>query len=131
MDLFDISSIKFKLLSFDELVINLDRLSRFKLPEYTYNRVFTDIITKFLISPKYSKKEIESLSPKVIALTVQKIWNESVKNCGFCSNKENYAYKALSFIINKTFCNIDNKTRLLMNTKLNISAILNKIDYNT
>ena len=79
------SLLKYKLLSFEELVINLDRLSRFKLPEDSFYRVFSDIILKYLISPKYSKSDIEKLDAKYLSKIVKKIWNDSVKNS--CSNK--------------------------------------------
>lgn len=124
------SSIKYKLLSFDELVINLDRLTRFKLPEDSYNRVFNSIIFKCLIFPKYSKKEIENLDSKLISNFVETIWNESVKNC--CANFEENKYlnNVKKMIINKTFKNIDNRTKDYINTKLNYSSVLNNINYN-
>ena len=125
------SSIKYKLLSFDELVINLDRLTRFKLPEDSYNRVFSSILFKCLISPKYSKKDIENLNSKIISKFVQKIWNESVKSV-FKTEKENdFLFAAKKLIINRTFKNIDDRTKDFINTRLNIAPLLNSINYSS
>ncbi len=120
---------KYKFLTFDELVINLDRLTRFKLPEDSYNRVFSSILLKYLISPKYSKKDIEYLDSKLISKCVQIIWNESVKNCccNMCNNVN--LQKLRKFIINKTFKNIDIRTKDLINTNLVISPILTRINF--
>lgn len=124
------SSIKYKLLTFDELVINLDRLSRFKLPEYTYGRVFYSILEKCLISPKYSKKEFDTLNPKYIASLVKEIWNNSVKNYNKTSIKEDICNKALKMIIKKSFKNIEERNSIFINTNLLFSPILEKLDYN-
>ena len=80
------STIKYKLLSFEELVINLDRLSRFKLPDETYSRVFHNIIYTKLIYPKYSKLDIDTIDPKIIKNIVEEIWNKSVEKL-FSSQK--------------------------------------------
>lgn len=123
------SSIKYKLLTFDELVINLDRLSRFKLPEDSFNRVFTSVLQKCLIQPTYSKAEIENLDAKYISDLVKEIWNKSVKNC--CNTETNNinCNKALKLIIEHAFKNIDKRTKTLINTKLNISPILKMLSY--
>ena len=127
--MFTKSSLKYSLLSFDELVINLDRLSRFKLPEESFSRVFGDIIFKHLIYPKYSKKEFQEEDVKYISRIVKIIWNDSVKQC-FGSKDSNFLpNRALKYSILHTFKNIDEKTICLIDTKLNISPVLHKIDY--
>ena len=123
------SSIKYNLLSFDELVINLDRLSRFKLPEDSFSRVFSSILSKHLIEPKYSKKDIENEDAKVISKMVKQIWNASVKACFEDKSTNNTVNNALKTIIKHTFKNIDEKTEILINTDLNIVPILKKINY--
>ncbi len=124
-------SVKYKLLTFDELVINLDRLSRFKLPETSYNRVFNSIIYRNLISPKYSQTDIERLSADYISQIVKKIWNESVYNLFGKCESFSACQKALLMLSDLTFKNIDERTKKLICTKLNISPILEKIDYNS
>lgn len=118
-------------MSFDELVISLDRLSRFKLPDEVYNRVFYSIISKHLIYPKYSKQDFFCENEHKISKIVKKIWNESVKkNCGYL-NKNYASNNALRYFIRNTFKNIDLKTSVFINTKLEFSSILDKIDYKT
>lgn len=123
--------IKYKLLSYEELVINLDRLSRFKLPEENFNRVFNSIIYKNLILPKYSKIDIEEIEPKIIANIVEKIWNKSVENIFTSKNTNNISNQVLKISILQTYKNINERTRTYINTKLNFSDILKNIDYET
>ncbi len=123
-------SFKYKLLTLDELIINLDRLSRFKLPELCYNRVFYSVIQKNLIYPKLSQAEIEKTDFKLISNIVKTIWNLSVdKHC----KGENINYsvnKALKLISDNAFINTPKDTKFFINTKLKISPILSHIDYN-
>lgn len=122
-------NIKYKLLTFDELVINLDRLSRFKLPEESYNRVFTSIIFKCLIYPKFSKKDIEKISAKEIVFYVEKIWNSSVNALYKNYTNNTQVNNAMRMLSELTFIINDKETETLLNAKLNISPILNDIDY--
>ena len=55
-----------------------NRLTRFKNPEINYKRVFFDIITKFVIEPKFSKKELENL--KEINYVDLKIFTGNIKD---------------------------------------------------
>ncbi len=125
-----IYKIKYRYLSFDELVINLDRLSRFKLPEESYFRVFSSIVTKNLISPAgFSKKNIENMPFNLLSKYVEIIWNSSVTKL-FGKQKNNLeANKALRLMAKIPFKNIDKNTKILLNTKLHISPILNNIKY--
>lgn len=118
------------MLTVDELVINLDRLSRFKLPEYSYFRVFSSIIQKNLIFPKYTKSELETLSPEIISSIVKEIWNKSVQNIWGKSNSFDSAYKAQKMLINQTYKNIDEKTSVFVKTVLRFSEILNSLSNN-
>ena len=122
-------NLKYKLLSFDELVINLDRLSRFKLPEESFARVFYSVLYKCLIYPKYSKQELETLDAEKISKYVALIWNNSVKAL-FGNDKNNSQInKVLKMMLSSVFKNIDDRTKLLIDTKLSISHIIEKIDY--
>lgn len=125
------SSIKYNLLSFDELIINLDRLSRFKLPEDVFLRVFSSIIFKHLIQPKYSKNDLDNEDVKVLSKIVEMIWNDSVNACFKSYKNKNTINTALKNIIKQTFKNIDNETRLLINTDLNFSPLIENINYET
>lgn len=124
-----ILDIKYKLLSFDELVINLDRLSRFKLPEESFGRVFSSVILKCLISPKYSKQELLKEDDSVISDIAAKIWNESVKAVCGASPKDSCCVNLLKYLIDNTFKNIDERTRIFIDTELDIYPLLKKINY--
>ncbi len=121
--------IKYKLLTKDELIINLDRLSRFKLPDYTFNRVFTDIIIKCLISPKYSKDEINELDSKYFSHIVEKIWNDSVRKIYNKKSSDNIALDALRLIVNKSFKNQQERTKTLLKANLELGNILENLEY--
>ena len=125
------SSIKYNLLSFDELVISLDRLSRFKTPEEIFPRVFHSVIFKHLLYPKYSKKDIDFINIETICNIFTQIWNDSVKTCCNCSIENDFVFDNLISIIRSTFSNIDENTNFLLNSKLSISPILKKLDYKT
>ena len=53
-------NIKFKPLNIEQIMISVDRLTRFKDPETKYLRVFKDIICSHLISPKYKKTDLDN-----------------------------------------------------------------------
>ena len=125
------STIKYKLLSFEELVINLDRLSRFKLPDETYSRVFHNIIYTKLIYPKYSKLDIDTIDPKIIKNIVEEIWNKSVEKLFSSQNINITPNIALKNTIDNTFKNINERTKIYIKAKLNFSSILENIDYET
>lgn len=122
------ASLKYKYLSLQELIISIDRLSRFKLPDETYTRVFTSIILKCLITPKYSKSDIENLPAKDISRIVKEIWNKSVEKIFGKQEKQN---NILKILVTSTFKNIDERTKTLINTPLAIDSVLNMIDYST
>lgn len=72
--------IKFTFMNVDDFEISFDRLTRFKYTEKKYLRVFGDIVTKHLVSPKLSKSDIANLEPIVFGAIVEKIWNDSLKS---------------------------------------------------
>ncbi len=123
--------LKYKFLTKDELIINLDRLSRFKLPEESFNRVFISILINCLISPKYSKKELENLSADIISDYVKTIWNSSVKNLFPNFDNNNYTNNALKMTVQIPFKITDERTKTFINTKLILSPILNSLDINS
>lgn len=124
---FKISELKYKLLTIDELIINLDRLTRFKLPEESFYRVFSSVILKCLLKPSFSKSDIEKLPAGVISQIVCEIWNKSVKTLfnlpeDYCEN-----FNPVSFPADYSFCNKDEFTRKLIDTRLFVRPILNEI----
>lgn len=122
--------LKYKFLSKEELIINLDRLSRFKPPEESFNRVFISILINCLISPKYSKKELENLSADIISDYVKTIWNNSVKNL-FPNFYNNNINNVLKTTVQIPFKITDERTKTFINTKLILSPVLNSLDINS
>ena len=57
----NIHKIKFLPISQDNLILALDRLTRFKYPEVKYYRVFSELLCKYLVEPKLSKQQIYDL----------------------------------------------------------------------
>lgn len=125
-------NIKFTKIQIDELILALDRLTRFKYPETSYYRVFSEIILKYLIEPKISKKQLQNVDFCVISDIVRQIWNDSLSDFPKNDTKNEFLNKLLQNEIKKTF-NINKEAEKLVNTKLNIFSVINavKIDENT
>lgn len=75
----NLEDIKFRPISKQDLILSLDRLTRFKYPAFKYYRVFNDILSKYLVSPKLSRAKLEKLDTKTYKTYVEQIWNASVK----------------------------------------------------
>ena len=125
----DITKIKFQTITREDLILSLDRLTRFKHPETKYNRVFSEIVCKYLLEPKLSKKSIEALDIEDLKKIIEKIWNESVDKQ--IKNKTN------SQTLNKILIEEEIKTyklskevENLLNINLKIDPILNLIELN-
>ena len=66
---------KVKPMTKEQILISIDRLTRFKNTEVKYLRVFRDILTNNLIIPKFKKTELEEMNFEEI-----KNWAEFVIN---------------------------------------------------
>ncbi|MBR1753490.1 ATP-dependent endonuclease [bacterium] len=114
-----IKNLKIKPLSKQQIIISLDRLTRFKNTEEKYIRVFSDIISSNLIEPKLKKDEIKSMPAKQVVYFINRIFDETMKYLNL-SNSGN-------FKINKILDDYENKTfKLSADTKV---LLKNKIDY--
>lgn len=70
---------RYKILSKDQIIITLDRLTRFKNTKEKYLRVFTDILISCLIEPKLKKTDIENLDYETITKYINEIFNSSIE----------------------------------------------------
>ena len=68
---------KYKKLSKNQILISIDRLTRFKPVEEKYRRVFNDIIFSNLIEPKYKKSDLEKMSNSDLRDIAVQIFNSS------------------------------------------------------
>lgn len=121
--------IKYLHISKDDLILSLDRLTRFKHPEIKYNRVFSDILCKYLLEPKLNKKQIADLSTDTLKNIICEIWNNSAKIYGKKLNSNTKLLKVLRNEIAQTYI-INEETQSLINIDLDYSPLFNiKIDY--
>lgn len=114
------SDLKFKYLSEQDLIISLDRLTRFKNPEIKYRRVFYDIILRHLTFPSVSKHKLDEISASDVKSCVETIWNQSVQKL-YPSEAEKFSTKDLDDI---KFEITDDYTKTLMSANLSIAPII-------
>ena len=70
---------KYKLINKEQVLISLDRLTRFKNTKEKYLRVFTDILVNCLIEPKLKKSELLCMDYAELTSWTSDILNESIK----------------------------------------------------
>ncbi len=116
----NICKYKIKSMTQDEMLLAIDRLTRFKTPEVKYNRVFREMISKYLIEPKISFKEYDNLSNNLICDIIEQIFQFSLgKNF---ITKNSLHHKIIEFENN--IFEIDENTKQLMNAKVPYETIL-------
>lgn len=125
LDKIDIKKIKYKQMTPDDFIISIDRLSRFKLPEIKYPRVYKEIISKHLIFPQLSLKNFDTTESDIIVKLVETIWNGSINE--YLNPQKNYlSLSAISMLDNYYFKNIPVETKKLMKANLDISTPMSK-----
>ena len=118
---------KYKKLTKEQIIISLDRITRFKSTKEKYTRVFFDIILSNLIEPKYKKTELEKLDVRIITNYIEEIFNNSLDNTIPFTNIIN---KKLKDYENTVFYN-DESTQILLDNKINYDAALFFIETET
>jgi len=91
---------RYKKLTPEQILISIDRLTRFKFTKKKYLRVFTDIILSNLIEPKYKKSELVNLPCEKIKALAEEIFNASldaVHACDFSINQRLAEYENTVF----------------------------------
>jgi len=71
---------KYKLLTKEQIIISLDRLTRFKNTKEKYLRVFSDVISIAMLEPQMRKSEILNLDIKELTKIAENIINDSIKS---------------------------------------------------
>ena len=120
---------KFKGLTKEQVLISLDRLTRFKPTKEKYLRVFFDIILGNIVEPKYKKTELENLDVQDITNLAVEVLNNSLNElvpymnveADFSINKKLIEYE------NSVFNN-DEQTQILLNNEINYKLAINLID---
>ena len=122
----DINKIKFLYIKKEDLILALDRLTRFKYPEISYYRVFSEIICKYLTYPHITKNQIKELDTNIIKSIIEKIWNESVNYYSPDAKRDKKLNEIIIDEINNTY-NLSKDIQTLVNTELNINTVLDFI----
>jgi hypothetical protein len=118
---------KVKQLTLNQLIISIDRLTRFKNPQVKYTRVFGDILTNNLISPKFKKSDLEKMDTKTLKTWAEYIINSSLETFGkfpdddFSINKKLMEYE-------KSVFNVSKNTEQLLDNKINYKGFVELLD---
>lgn len=108
------------------MVLALDRLTRFKYPEIKYYRVFGDLLSKYLLSPKISKNELRDLDINLLKNLVERIWNESVQQYAPQISADVGFNEILKKEIFNTY-NLSDEIRNLVDIDLNFNGVLSLV----
>lgn len=110
---------KIKKLTTEQLIISVDRLTRFKETETKYLRVFKDIITNNLIEPKIKKHELDEMDYSELTQIAENIINKSISDCpnNFIINQRLYDYENSVFKLTP-------ETKKLLKNKINYKNII-------
>lgn len=110
---------KHKNLTKEQIIISLDRLTRFKNTREKYIRVFSDILISNLIEPKYKKLDIEALDLNSLVEYASIIINKSLEDlCKENIPRTDLINKFLKNYENSIFNN-DDETQILLNNNIN------------
>jgi len=117
------NDIKFKYMTPEEIIISVDRLTRFKDPAEKYIRVFKDIISGHLLLPSIKKNQIETLNPANLKEYVEIIINKSLENFGFELNN-NFVINQKIYEYENSIFEISDEINCLIDNKINYFAII-------
>lgn len=118
---------KVKPLTKSQIIISIDRLTRFKNTETKYLRVFKDILTQNLIEPKFKKTDLEKMDYSELRNWTEFVINYSLEMAGLTLENDYLINQRLLNYENSVFENNKNVQELL-NNKINYKACLSYID---
>lgn len=122
----NLKDLKIKPLTIDQLTISIDRLTRFKNTEVKYLRVFKDIITSNLISPKFKKQELDELDYNIIKDYAEKIINLSLINLGANENFDGIVNQNL-YDYEKSVFNLSKDCEKLLKNRINYNGFISLV----
>ena len=123
-------NLKIKPLTKEQILISIDRLTRFKETETKYIRVFSDLITTNLIEPKIKKSDIASMDYQYICELAENVINFSLENSGLKLTSDYSVNQKLYDYENSVFKLSDDVKKLFEN-KINYKAVAEFIDENS
>jgi len=121
---------KVKPLTKEQLLISIDRLTRFKNTEVKYLRVFRDVLTNNLILPKFKKTELENMEYKELRQWAEYVINFSLENLGKVTD-DDYLINQRLYDYEKAVFKTDNNIEELLKNKIHYKACLDFIDENS
>lgn len=104
-----------------QMVLALDRISRFKFPEKKLKRVYVETICAHLISPSFKKTDIEKFDYESLTQLFTEIWNYSIF--------QNFDETSNNYDLNKKYVDEEKKCYKLSSEILNLMP--NKVDFYT
>ena len=123
------TNLKIKKLTKEQIIINTDRLTRFKDTENKYLRVFKDLIINNLIEPKFKKSDLDKIDYNTIKNIAQEIINSSLERDKTTSKSNKEINFALKNYENSVF-KIDNNAQTLLDNEIDYSAIVKLLPEN-
>ena len=120
---------KYKTLTKEQILISLDRLTRFKPTKEKYLRVFFDIILGNIIEPKFKRIELENLYIERIRDLASEVINASITTYikTLPTKADNSINIKLKDYENSIFNN-DDKTQILLDNNINYHDAIHLID---
>lgn len=113
---------KYKKLTKSQIIISIDRLTRFKPVEEKYLRVFKDIIISNLIEPKFKKSVLDDMNNVEIRDIATEIFNSSLK-----PNEDTYINEIIKKYETKIF-NLSEDAKHLLDNKINFKEAIKLAD---
>ena len=127
-----------KPMTVDEMILALDRISRFKFPEKKLKRVYVETICSNLISPSLKKVDIEKFDNKSLSELFCEIWNYSISfnfktsNKNYELNKNYIEQEKKCYFLTKDIIDLMPKTADFLTLVNNIKKVPNNFnDYKT
>lgn len=111
-----------KPLTNEQILISIDRLTRFKPTEEKYLRVFKDIIISNLVYPKYKRQELDNMDYGQLTKLADYVFEISLGNA-----KSLYINKKLEVYENSVF-KLDVNSKRLLNNNINYEEAIKLID---
>ena len=111
-----------KPLTNEQILISIDRLTRFKPTEEKYLRVFKDIIISNLMYPKYKRQELDNMDYEQLTKLADYVFEISLGNA-----KSLYINKKLEVYENSVF-KLDVNSKRLLNNNINYEEAIKLID---
>ena len=118
--LFNLNNNQIKPMSVGEMILALDRISRFKFPSEKLKRVYVETICSHILKSD-KKEDVYNLENKILVENFTKIWNYSIE--------KNFSSFRNDFSLNENYINEEKKCYVL--SRADIDLMPNNCDFST